>query len=56
MGSLGLPEMIVVLAIALLVFGSKKLPDLARGIGQAVKGFKEAAAEDVDKKTTTKAP
>jgi sec-independent protein translocase protein TatA len=54
MGSIGLPEMIVILAIVLLVFGSKKLPEVARGIGQAVKGFKEAATEESDKENTTR--
>jgi len=56
MGSIGLPEMIVNLEIVHLVFGSKKLPDVARGIGQAIKGFKEAASEEGDKDTTTKTP
>jgi sec-independent protein translocase protein TatA len=45
MGRVGLPELMVILAIVILVFGSKKLPDLARGIGQAVKGFKESVNE-----------
>jgi len=45
MGRIGLPEMIVILAIALLIFGPKKLPDLARGLGQAIRGFKDAVAE-----------
>jgi sec-independent protein translocase protein TatA len=42
MGRIGLPELFVILAIALLIFGPKKLPDLARGLGQAVRGFKDA--------------
>jgi sec-independent protein translocase protein TatA len=45
MGRIGLPEMIVILAIALLIFGPKKLPDLARGLGQAIRGFKDAIHE-----------
>ena len=45
MGRLGLPEMLVILAIALLVFGPRKLPDLARGLGQAIRGFKHAVRE-----------
>jgi sec-independent protein translocase protein TatA len=45
MGRIGLPEMLVVFAIALLIFGPRKLPDLARGLGQAIRGFKDAVAE-----------
>jgi sec-independent protein translocase protein TatA len=36
-----LPELIIVLAIALLIFGPRKLPDLAKGVGQAIRGFKD---------------
>ena len=53
MSRIGLPEMIVILFIVILVFGSSKLPELARGLGQAIKGFKEGAAGD-EKDTTTK--
>jgi sec-independent protein translocase protein TatA len=45
MGRIGLPEMLVVFAIVLLIFGPKKLPDLARGLGQAIRGFKEETRE-----------
>ncbi len=42
MGRLGLPEMLIIFAIAVLIFGPRKLPDLGRGLGQAIRGFKEA--------------
>jgi sec-independent protein translocase protein TatA len=42
----GLPELILILVIVLLLFGAKKLPDLARGIGQSIKEFKKASKED----------
>jgi sec-independent protein translocase protein TatA len=45
MGQIGLPETLVILAIVILVFGTKKLPDLARGLGQAIRGFKESVRE-----------
>jgi sec-independent protein translocase protein TatA len=48
MGRIGLPEMVVILAIALLVFGPSKLPGLARGLGQAIRGFKDAVREGED--------
>ena len=45
MGRIGLPELIVIFAIALLVFGPKKLPDLARGLREAIRDFKAAMKE-----------
>ena len=45
MGRIGLPEMLVVLGIVLLIFGPKKLPGLARGLGQAIRGFREETQE-----------
>jgi TatA/E family protein of Tat protein translocase len=44
-GRIGLPELLVIFVIVLLVFGPKKLPDLARGLGQAIRGFKDAVQE-----------
>lgn len=40
--SLGGPDLIVILLIVLVLFGAKKLPDLARGMGQAMKEFQKA--------------
>ena len=42
MGRIGLPEMIIILMIAVLIFGPGKLPDLGRGFGRAIREFKEA--------------
>jgi sec-independent protein translocase protein TatA len=53
MGRIGLPEMIVILAIALLIFGPSKLPGLARGLGQAIRGFKDAVREGEENTPTT---
>ena len=41
----GAPELIIVLLVVLLLFGGAKLPQLARGLGQAKKEFHEGAAE-----------
>jgi len=50
---LGTPEIILVFFVVLLLFGGSKLPGLARGLGQSIKEFKKASAEDdaTEKKT-----
>jgi len=45
-GNIGLPEMIFIMAIALLVFGPKKLPEIGRTIGKAIREFKKST-EDI---------
>jgi sec-independent protein translocase protein TatA len=42
---IGLPEMMVILVVALLIFGPKKLPEIGRSLGKALKGFQEASRE-----------
>ena len=42
---IGLPEMALILVIALLVFGPKKLPEIGRSLGQAIRGFQEASKD-----------
>ena len=42
MGNLGLSELLVIFVIALLVIGPRRLPDIARGLGQAIKAFQDA--------------
>ena len=41
MGGLGFPEMVVILIIALVIFGPNRLPALGEGLGKAIRGFKE---------------
>jgi TatA/E family protein of Tat protein translocase len=48
MGNLGMQELLVILVIALLVIGPKKLPDLAKALGRAFAEFKRAT-EDLKK-------
>ena len=42
MGNLGLAELLVIAVIALLVIGPKRLPEVARGLGEAVRAFQDA--------------
>lgn len=43
--SLGGPEVILVLVVVLLLFGAKRIPDLARGLGKGIREFKDASTE-----------
>lgn len=42
---IGLPEMAVIMVVALLIFGPKKLPEIGRSLGKALRGFQEASQE-----------
>jgi sec-independent protein translocase protein TatA len=46
MGKLGLTEILVILAIVLLLFGGKKIPELMKGLGSGIKEFKNAAKDE----------
>ena len=47
-GSLGVPELLVILLIVLVLFGANKLPQLGKGLGSAIRNFKEGINEGKD--------
>jgi sec-independent protein translocase protein TatA len=44
-GNIGLPELLIILAIALLVFGPKKLPEVGKSLGRAIREFRRTSDE-----------
>lgn len=47
-GNIGLPEILIILVVIILLFGAKKIPELAKGLGQGLKEFRKAS-KDVEK-------
>lgn len=43
LGAFGWPQMLLILAVAVLLFGGKKIPELMKGLGKGVKEFKDAS-------------
>lgn len=54
MGSLGPPELAILLVIILVLFGGAKLPQLARSLGQAQKEFRQGMSEGLPEDADTK--
>lgn len=46
LGSFGATELIIILVIVVILFGAKRLPELARGLGQGITEFKKASRSD----------
>ena len=46
--AIGVWQIVVVVLLVLLMFGGRKIPELMRGVGQGMKEFKKATAEDAD--------
>ncbi|WP_353661831.1 twin-arginine translocase TatA/TatE family subunit [Hydrogenimonas sp. SS33] len=46
MGMPSMPELLVILAIVVLLFGAKKIPELAKGMGSGIRNFKKAMREE----------
>ena len=51
-GSLGLPELLIILFIVVLIFGANRLPGLARGLGSSIKNFKEGIKDETPNANT----
>lgn len=49
LGGLGLPELLIILGVAVLLFGGKKIPEVAKGLGEGIKNFKHALKSDEEK-------
>ena len=50
MGHIGLPEIVLIIAILVLVFGANRLPELGRGLGKAIRGFRDATKDPQDRR------
>lgn len=46
MRSLGVPELVIILGIAVLLFGGRKIPEVAKGLGEGIRNFKNALKGD----------
>ena len=46
MGRIGMPELLIILAIIIIVFGANRLPGLGKGIGSAIRNFKDGMKDD----------
>ena len=54
MSGFGFPEMMIILVVALVIFGPSKLPALGEGLGKAIRGFKEGLKDQPEGKKEVK--
>ena len=54
MGNLGFTEILVILLVVLLLFGAKRLPEIAKGLGKSIKSFKDGMNNTEDDKPEDK--
>lgn len=55
-GSLGVPELLLILVIVIIIFGANKLPQLGRGLGEGLRNFKESIKSGEEGKNNKPAP
>ncbi len=46
MGRIGMPELLIILAIIIVIFGANRLPGLGKGIGSAIRNFKDGIKDE----------
>jgi sec-independent protein translocase protein TatA len=51
LGSVGVPELVIILFIIILIFGANRLPEIGRGIGKGIRNFKEATRDGQNDRT-----
>ncbi len=49
MRSIGFPELVVIIVVFMLLFGGKKIPEMAKGLGEGIRNFKSALKEEEQK-------
>jgi sec-independent protein translocase protein TatA len=49
METIGMPELLVILGVAVLLFGGKKIPEVAKGLGEGIRNFKSALKGEPEK-------
>jgi sec-independent protein translocase protein TatA len=54
MFNLGFPELLLLFVIVILIFGTSRLPDLGRGIGEGIRNFKKSLRDDPDEEKPKK--
>lgn len=54
METIGMPELLVILAVAVLLFGGKKIPEVAKGLGEGIRNFKNAMKGESSSKEVEK--
>lgn len=54
MFGIGMPELIIILVIILVIFGAGKLPEIGRGIGEAIRNFRKSSTEPPEIDVTPK--
>lgn len=52
--SIGLPELLIIILVFVLLFGGKKIPELAKGLGEGIRHFKGAIKGEEESKETKK--
>jgi len=52
--TIGFPELLVILGVAVLLFGGKKIPEVAKGLGEGIRNFKTALKGDEEKSEAKK--